>query len=62
MKKVKIFFSENWQELEKAINDFIKNKFVIDIKYTSVFIPKKFIGAAIAESAVIDRVIIYYQE
>ena len=62
MKKVKIFFSENWQELEKAINDFIKDKFVIDIKYASVLLPKVFIGAAIKESAVNDRVIIYYQE
>lgn len=62
MKKVKFLFGTNWLELEKTINDFIKNKFVIDIKYSSVLIPQKFNGAAMTECTVGDRVIIFYEE
>lgn len=33
--KVKIFIDDEWSPLDKQINDFIKDKNVIDIKYPS---------------------------
>ena len=38
MKKVKIIGNDIEEHLEKEINDFIKDKNVIDIKYTQAYI------------------------
>lgn len=38
MKKVKIIGNDTEEHLEKEINDFIKDKNVIDIKYTQAYI------------------------
>lgn len=40
--KVKIFASTNGVDLEKAINEFIKDKILIDIKYQSFGIHTQF--------------------
>ncbi len=51
--KVKIFASTNGIELEQCINDFIQNKQVIDIKYTSI---------SINNVGVNDRALILYED
>lgn len=56
MKKVKIMFNTYASKLEEDINDFIEEKNIIDIKYTSIVVN------GIASPLVSDRVLIIYEE
>lgn len=56
MTKVKIFIHDDVQVLNQAINEFIKDKKVIDIKFTSIICHtewRTYLG---------DRVLIIYEE
>lgn len=56
MKKVKIMASANAIDLENAINEFIVDKHIIDIKFSSVIDDKHI------QPVVEDRVLIIYEE
>ena len=51
--KVKICAGMNSKDIENQVNEFIKNKCVIDIKYQPIHIPN---------TGVNDRVLIFYSE
>lgn len=61
--KVKIFSSNNYVDLENAINEFIKDKTVIDIRYTTEMVPTKVNEyGAIKALDVCDHALIIYEE
>lgn len=63
MKKVHIIGMDNLANFEKAINDFIKDVEVIDIKYQTVTYPKQIDkNGAIMSTGVADRALIIYED
>ena len=56
MKRVKLFSTIKGAELTDAVNDFIKNKVVYDIKFTSLLVHT---GDG---TAVNDRALVIYEE
>ena len=63
MEKIRIFRSKNIAELEKLVNDFIKDKVVIDIKYQSEFVGTSYnsVGVPVNVSCY-DSVMVFYME
>lgn len=59
MTKVKIISSDNTNEFQTWVNDFIKDKKVVDIKYQSYLMPLEF---RICHNTVLDRALIIYKE
>ena len=59
--KVKILSNTNYMVLENDINEFIKDKCVIDIKYQSMFVETDFRGSVPVAGTVVDRVLIMYE-
>lgn len=63
MQKVKFFACNDTTLTEKAINDFIADKEVVDIQYQSVFAPTAYnIHGNVASAVVYDRVMVVYRE
>lgn len=61
--KIKLFSRTSKEELEQAVNQFIQDKNVVDIKYQSYSIVRKYNGNGVPiESACVDRVLIVYEE
>ena len=61
--KVKVFACSNAADLERAINDFIKDKKVIDIKFQSLHYATKYNEKGNpCESDINDRVLVIYEE
>lgn len=60
--KVKMFFGNDTSRLKQEINDFIKDKYVIEIRYQSVPIVMKYnnLGTPI-KTEINDRVLIMYR-
>lgn len=63
MTKVKMFASNDGVRLEQAVNDFIKDKLVIDIKYQSFVVGTAYngVGAPIRQ-VVLDRALVIYED
>lgn len=54
--KIKLFSRTSKEELEQAVNQFIQDKNVVDIKYQSYSIVRKYNGNGVPiESACVDR-------
>lgn len=61
--KIKIFSRYSLSELEQMVNNFIKDKEVIDIRYQSYSVCTKYNGNGIPiETKCVDRVMIVYRE
>lgn len=61
--KIKIFSGSTYTIVEESVNEFIKDKEVIDIKYTPAFIVNSYNDHGIPVSGgFIDRVMIMYEE
>ena len=61
--KIKIFSRYSLSEVEQVVNDFIKDKEVINIQYQSYSICTKYNGNGIPmETKCVDRVMIVYKE
>ena len=61
--KIKIFSRYSLSELEQMVNNFIKDKEVIDIEYQSYSVCTKYNGNGIPiETKCVDRVMIVYRE
>lgn len=61
--KVKIFSGTDMGKLEKEINDFMEERVVMDVKYQSMYIVKKYNSDGIPiEVGVIDRALIIYAD
>ena len=59
--KVKIFKSNDSKNLEDVINEFIRDKAVIDIKYQSMSIANRYNGHGVPVNVeIIDRALIMY--
>lgn len=56
--KVKAFSSDNIVDLESRLNDFIKDKDIVDIKYQSFILDGR-LGLA---SSIVDRALVIYKE
>lgn len=61
--KVKIFGSDGDSlALEKAVNEFIKDKDVVDIKYTTTFIINKYGNFGVPDGGIfIDRAMVMWE-
>lgn len=61
--KVKIFSSDRIDPLETEIDDFVKDKKVIDIKFQSLAVPTQYNNfGQISSIGIFDRVLIMYEE
>lgn len=62
--KIKLFSRTSKEELEQAVNQFIQDKNVVDIKkYQSYSIVKKYNGNGVPiEYACVDHVLVIYKE
>lgn len=59
--KVKFFADKDFEDLEEAINDFIKDKYVIEINYSTEFIHGSF-GTHTMMPSVVHYAMVAYQE
>lgn len=62
MIKIHIIGDESALAFQEAINTFIKDKKVIDIKYQSIMIPKQYINGVPNRISIADRALIIYEE
>lgn len=62
MIKVAIIGGEDAVTLGIVINDFIKDKKVMDIKYQAILLPKEYRGNIPTRTSVLDRALIIYEE
>lgn len=62
MIKTKLISNSDCVEFEKNLNDFIKDKKVVDIKYKPMWIPTSMHGATITSTTIFDRVLVIYEE
>ena len=60
--KVKIMIGNDLDKLAEEINYFIKNKNVIDIKFSSLWLPTEMAYGDIKKISCNDRVLIMYNE
>lgn len=61
--KVKIFVGNDIKRMEDEVNEFIKDKSVIDIKYQSMGLTTKYNGNGIPINVVVyDRVLVMYAD
>lgn len=60
--KIKIFAESNMDMLEKHVNEFIEDKDVHDIKYSSQAIPTCFKNGLPSSYTVNDRVMVMYDD
>lgn len=63
MNKVKFFACADTVETERAINEFIADKDVVDIQFQSVFAPTSYdMRGNVSSAAIFDRVLVVYRE
>ena len=60
--KVKIFRGDDIESTERTINNFIKDKFVIDIKFNSELFTTEYTNGVPSHSTCFDSVLIIYEE
>lgn len=61
--KIKLFFGTSKEKIEQDVNQFIRDKEVFDIKYSSYYVPKEFNrdGKSV-KTICVDRVLVIYKE
>lgn len=59
---IKIFTESHIDMLEKQVNEFIKDKEVYDIKYSSLAIPTSFRNGVPLSYSINDRVMVMYDD
>lgn len=62
MTKVKVIAIGDLERFETILNDFIKDKKVVDIKYQPLFISTAFVGGAPVKGTVFNRAMVIYEE
>lgn len=62
MTKVEVITANNLERFETILNDFIKDRKVVDIKYQPLFISTAFVGGTPAKGAVFNRAMVIYEE
>ena len=62
MTKVFMIGNEDPIAFQNSINDFIRNKKIIDIKYQAFLLPKEYTGGVMSRSVVVDRALIIYED
>lgn len=62
MTKVKVITTNNLAQFETSLNDFIKDKKVVDIKYQPLFVSTAFVGGAPVKGTVFNRAMVIYEE
>lgn len=60
--KVKIISFDNAMIFEQQVNDFIRDKKVIDIKYQAYVLATQYTNYVPSQRVVCDRVLIIYEE
>ena len=61
--KIKLFSGTSIEKIEQDVNQFIRNKEVIDIKYSSYYVPKEFgMNGNPVKMICVDRVLVIYKE
>lgn len=60
--KVKIIGGTNYDDLEYDINQFVKDKSVIDIKYQATYVVNHYRGGVPDSGVMVDRVLIMYTD
>ena len=60
--KIKLFSSNDHSQLEKSVNDFIRDKEVYSIEYQSLWFPTQMNGPRINSIDIVDRVLVRYEE
>ena len=60
--KIKLFSGTSKEKLEQSVNQFIRDKIVIDIRYSSHYIPKEFNrDGNPVKTICVDRVLVIYE-
>lgn len=62
MTKVKVITTNNMKRFETILNDFIKDKKVVDIKYQPLFISTAFVGGTPIKGTVYNWAMVIYEE
>lgn len=62
MTKVKIISGRDLEHFESVVNEFIKDKKVVDIKYQPVYIQTVFIEKTPVKGLVYNRALVIYEE
>lgn len=62
MTKVKVITTNNLAQFETSLNDFIKDKKVVDIKYQPLFVSTAFVGGTPVKGTVFNRAMVIYEE
>ena len=61
--KIKIFSGKDIKDMESAVNEFIADKVIHDIKYSSVFVAEQYNGNGIPiRASFYDRVMVMYDK
>ena len=62
-RKIVIFSSSNAREFQSSVNEFIKDKYVIDIKFQSILTPTKVNGnGVVTDYTYTDRAMVIYED
>lgn len=62
MVRVQIFSHNSAAQLQDNINNFIKDKTIIDIKYSPFILPTSYNNGVPTSIDIVDRVLIMYEE
>lgn len=62
MTKVKVISVGDLERFESVLNDFIKDKKVVDIKYQPVYISTAFVGGTPVKGTIYNRALVIYEE
>ena len=62
MIKTEVFGAEDAVAFTKTLNEFIKDKKIVDIKYQPILIPKEYRGGVCTRTSVLDRALVIYKE
>lgn len=61
--KIKLFSGTSKEKIEQDVNQFIRDKIVIDIRYSSHYIPNSFgKNGNPVKTICVDRVLVIYKE
>lgn len=62
MTKVEVISIVDLDEFESTLNNFIKDKKVVDIKYQAVYITTAFVGGIPVKGRIYNRGMVVYEE
>ena len=62
MIKILLVCSEDANAFQNYINEAIRNKRIVDIKYQAMLVPKEYTYGVLSKSTIVDRAMIIYEE